>query len=184
MRYFNPLSCARDKTASKARSPTHVMSSQFFKTCAALFLLSTTAMADDEINWTQGAWGHLSQYIGTYNYAAVLGDPAVAQALSARLGNDLPRLSSQLQTAAPIGFVDDCLVLSGNADHKAFQNSAYVHVCIYNGHVDVVLTDGPKIKVYSEYSIYMHLSRALRAWIGQYQASDHFVTLPNGVSLQ
>ncbi len=146
--------------------------------------MSTPAIADEEINWTQGTWGHLSQYIGTYNYGAVLGDQAVAQALSERLGSNLPRLSGQLQTVAPIGFTDDCLVLTGSADHKRFLNAAYVNVCIYRGSVDVVLTDGPEVQVFSANTQYRHLSSALRSWIGHYKATDHLNTLPDGVSLQ
>ena len=38
------------------------------------FILLASPAAGQNIDRKQGEWGHLAEYIGTYNYEAVLGD--------------------------------------------------------------------------------------------------------------
>ncbi len=140
-------------------------------------LLASTASGQD-IDQKQGKWGHLSEYIGTYNYEAVLSDEEVSAKLSSILGGELERFQKNLSVHGPIGFSGRCLILTGNAPHRGFDENAYLNICLSRGSVDIVLTGDGAIQVYSEKSRFQHLDWMLRSWITRYQSEDHFTSIP------
>ena len=102
-------------------------------------LCTATAALGRDIDWKEGKLGHLSQYIGTYHYDAVLDDPKVAAALHALAGSASRILRANLNVVAPIEFVDECLVLQGNAPHEGGSEEAMVLIKPYDGTVRAAL---------------------------------------------
>ena len=147
---------------------------------SVLLILLASAAGGQNIDRKQGEWGHLAEYIGTYNYEAVLGDDEVSEKLTSMLGNDLERLQRNLTVHGVIGFNGSCLTLTGNAPRRGFDENAYLNVCLSRGSVDVVLTGDGVIQIYSEKSQFRHLDWILRSWVFSFQSDDHFASIPVG----
>lgn len=151
-------------------------------------LFAAPAMAQDDsandIDWKKGAWGDLSPYIGTYDYDAVLNDERVAAALEKQLGADMvATLTDTMQTRAPIGFQDDCLLLSGNAPASADTNAAFIAVCVYQGVVHTALQKSGDITLFTAATKYDYLPYGMKLWIYG-QTNRDVLKLPDGVSLR
>lgn len=165
-----------------------VMMSSLRLSLILAFLFAAPAAAQEttnSIDWkTGGAWSDLSSYIGTYNYDAVLGDERVADALKAQLGDAvLETLHNNLATRNPIGFEDDCMLLSGNAVSAGDTQSAFVAVCIYKGVVHTALHQGNDISLFTAAEKYDYLPYAMKLWLyGQTNADVY--KLPDGVTLK
>lgn len=150
---------------------------------AFLMLCASTASAEGT-EWEGAVWGHIYQYIGTYNYVAILEDDAVSNRLNIMLGDDVVLLTDRLNARAPIGFSGACLILRGNVPHMGGIENAYMNVCPYSGSIDVVITTGTRIDIYTGKSSFQHLDGMLRAWIGQYQVDGHFGSTPEGIHFE
>lgn len=152
----------------------------------SIFLLATLSLQPalaqekaNEIDWKVGAWGDLSQYIGTYQYDAVLKDKRVAAALEALLGKETRNgLDARLFVQAPIGFTDDCLLLSGSA--QGGDNETFIAVCLYKGVVHAALETGNMIMLYTKAEKYEYLPGPLQMWV-YLQKNPDAATLPDGV---
>ncbi len=117
-------------------------------------------------DWKQGAWGHLSPTIGTYDYDLVLKDPAVDAKLTEMLGEkEKAHLLANLEVRNSIGFDRDCLVLSGNADKDGGFEQAYLNVCLYAGTINVAMLSDSKVTIYSATDTYAYLPPSLRQWV-------------------
>lgn len=125
---------------------------------------SASETQEQSIDWKKGNWGHLASYIGTYDYQAVLDDPAVKAELEALTGEATEKLMQNLDVQAPIGFEDDCLILSGNAEHDAGQNRGFINICLYKGKIHVGLFSAPTITVYTREEKYAYLPQSLKFW--------------------
>lgn len=143
------------------------------------------AQADQEghTDWKQGAWGHLAPYIGTYEYDAVLSDPAVDEKLTATLGAQKEHLIKNLSVHAPIGFEDDCLIMSGNAEKAGQSQKAYLNICLFAGKINAVIFDKGTISVYTARKHYEYLPQSLREWIYQAKNPDAFTARPDYVQM-
>ena len=139
--------------------------------------------ATEKTDWKQGAWGHLSRYIGTYDYDAVLGDPAVDEKLSAMLGPEKDRLLTNLTVHTPIGFENDCLVLSGNAEKVGNMQKAYMNVCLYAGKINAVIYSKGTVSVYTALKKYEYLPMSLRQWIEHAKNPDSYLSRPDYVQI-
>lgn len=156
---------------------------------AAALLISAPATVQAEavnnIDWKSGGvWSDLSAYIGTYHYDSVLNDTRIAQALMEQLGEDaLQALKDNIGTRAPIGFEDDCLLLSGNAPSAGDTHAAFVAVCLYKGVVHTALRQGNELTLYTAAGQYDFLPYALKMWVYGQKNQDVF-KLPDGVTLK
>jgi hypothetical protein len=137
----------------------------------------------DATDWKQGAWGKLAPYIGTYKYDDVLNDPDVSKKLDAALGTEKKHLIDNLAVREPIGFDNDCLVLSGNAEKQATFEKAYLNVCLFAGTINVALFSDGKITVYSAMKDYQYLPETLQQWVYLAKNPDAFSVKPDNVQL-
>lgn len=139
----------------------------------------------NDIDWkTGGAWSDLSTHIGTYHYDDVLNDERVAAALEQQLGADtFAAVRNNLATRNPIGFEDDCMLLSGNAVSAGGTQSAYVAVCLYKGVVHTALHQGDNITLFTAAEKYDYLPYAMKLWLYGQKHTDVF-KLPDGVTLK
>ncbi len=152
----------------------------------SVFMLATLAFTPafaqekaEDIDWKKGAWGDLSQYIGTYNYDAVLKDARVVDALDTLMGKEKRgNLDSSLAVQAPIGFADDCLLLSGNSSGGG--NEAFIAVCLYKGVVHAALETGSTVTLYTQAEKYEYLPGPLQMWV-YLQKNPDAAKLPDGV---
>jgi hypothetical protein len=119
----------------------------------------------DSTDWKKGEWGDLSQYIGTYQYDAVMKDKRVAKVIGNLIKDSKIDLASYFETKTPIGFEDDCLILQGNATNRADIQSGIMTVCLYKGTIHIATQLEDKITVYSPYTNYAYLSERMRIWI-------------------
>lgn len=118
------------------------------------------------IDWKKGIWGDLSPHIGTYQYDAVLDAPPVAAALQALMGKDtLADIQQTMTTRAPIGFDDDCLILSQSETNAANSDSALIAVCIYKGTVHAARHKEGRIELYTKAEKYDFIPYAMKMWI-------------------
>lgn len=163
---------------------------RIFSVFLALFFIfhAASALAQDidsanEIDWKKGAWGDLSQYIGTYKIDSVLKDERVAAALKSQLGEEkVDVLEDNLFARGPIGFSDDCLLISGNASHSADLNSAFLAVCMYKGEVHTVLKDDGQISLFTAVEKYDYLPQQMKLWV-YFQTNPQALQLPESVQL-
>lgn len=138
---------------------------------------------EEDIDWKHGAWGDLSTHIGTYHYEAVLDDARVAAALKKQLDEEtLTTLKTNLETQTPIGFEDDCLLLSGNAPSQANEEAAFVAVCLYDGKVHTALKEKGEITLYTNAQKYSYLPQNLQLWVYT-QKNPEAYQLPQGVQI-
>lgn len=139
----------------------------------------------NDIDWKVGEWGDLSPYIGTYDYDAVLRDERVEAALAQRLNEEQRNaLWDKMQVRNPIGFEDDCLLLSANAVSSADTSSAFVAVCLYKATVHVGMQHGTKITLYTDAKKYEYLPHAMRLWVYSQYNPGAASKMPDGVELQ
>ncbi len=135
------------------------------------------------IDWKTGVWGDLSQHIGTYDYATVLSDKRIAGALEAQLTPaQREALYTNLTVKAPIGFEDDCLLLSGNARSAGGQEGAFIAICLYKGAVHTALEQNAGITLFTTAEKYDYLPQALKLWIYS-QKHQEALGLPDGVNV-
>jgi hypothetical protein len=131
--------------------------------CAATWVaLAGPAQATD---WKQGKLGHLSQHIGTYDYGAILGDPAVRSALQDLAGSDVENIVINLDVASSIAFIDGHLVLRGNAPHQGGLEEALVMVNVYNGQVRAALLHDNRMTLFAADTEYEYVPRELRDFL-------------------
>lgn len=138
----------------------------------AAFLLSfgaATLHAEDKeapIDWKKGGkWSALTQYIGTYDYDAVLGDTNVKTELDAMLKDRNINMGDEFAVSSPIGFENDCMILKGNRRHAGDTNNAYMEVCVGGGHINVAVRDHDKITIFTGAPDYKYMSEGLRSWV-------------------
>jgi hypothetical protein len=154
-----------------------------FTVAAAVFLLSTAALAQD-IDWKKGKLGHLVGLIGTYNSNALLDDPQVKQALTQVVGMDVGLLKENLATRGPIDFIDGYLVLTGLAPHMGGSEEATLWVKVYDGSVCAVILHAGKVTIYAKDSKYDHLPGPFRNYVRNLLDPDYDIDPPPGVHWQ
>jgi len=132
---------------------------------AAAFFASTNAASPRDIDWKVGKLGHLSQYIGTYRYDAVLQAPAVSAALRSLAGDDVTVIVANLAVAAPIAFIGSNLVLSGNARSEGGSEDAIVLIDIFDGKVRAGLLHDKRMKLFANDIKYRYLPLVLREFL-------------------
>lgn len=139
---------------------------------AILFSFTTAAVAQKEesIDMKKGPWSRLTQYIGTNNYDAVLGDAEVKKALDKTLQGHTVDLKEAFEVSAPIKFEGECLALKGNPASRGDTNRAYLEVCI-SGIINLAVYENGKLSVYSQFKDYQYLSDGMRSWI-YFQSKD------------
>lgn len=116
---------------------------------------------------TQGPLGHLSARIGSYDYNAVLNDPAVSRALNAMLGAQGMRLlRNNLQVATPIAFDGSWIILRGLAPHQGGVEEAILGVQPSSGRVETaILSNGRVLHVAQQARI--NSSEAISGWVAE-----------------
>jgi hypothetical protein len=139
--------------------------------------------SQNQTDWKQGAWGALAPYIGTYKYSEVLNDPAVSEALSKALGDEKDHLLNNLKVHNPIGFEDDCLIMSGNGEKTGSSEKAYLNVCLYAGKINAVIFSKGTVSVYSTTKKYEYLPLSLREWVYRAKNQDAFQERPDYVQM-
>lgn len=111
----------------------------------------TQAQAQPDIDFKRGAFGQISQYIGTYNQRAVLNDPAVRRSLGALLGEQNFRLlMSNLQVAGPIAFDGTALVLRGLRAHAGGEQEAFLTIRPSDGLMEVAILTAGRVRLISQ----------------------------------
>lgn len=151
---------------------------------AALAIFAGTAQAQDEkpIDWKKGGkWSHLAQYIGTYDYAAVLKDKGVKNELDTILKGQEVDLGKEMEVSAPIGFENDCLILKGNQYHKGNEHRSYLEVCLSEGNLNLAVLNKNTITVYSRANDYQYLTDGMRGWIYFQNHSTDLYTKPDNL---
>lgn len=137
-----------------------------------------------DIDWKRGVWGDLSPHIGTYHGEEVLKDPRVKGTLKNHLTNDqYQTLLANITVQSPIGFDDDCLLISGNAPSAADKESAFVAVCVYDGTVHAALKESGQITVYTGAQKYSYLPQSLQLWV-HHQINPEATALPSNVQIR
>lgn len=138
----------------------------------AIAVLATAAAARaEEIDWKKGALQHLARHIGTYDFEAVLDDPAVRTALAKRTGAQADRIVANLQTRGPIDFIDGHLVLTGLAPHRGGEEEATVWIRIYDGEVRAALLHAGTMTLFAPDRHFHYLPKLLRAFLVPRKAS-------------
>lgn len=132
---------------------------------AMIVLAIAPASRAEEIDWKKGVLQHLARYIGTYDYEAVIDDPAVRAALAKRAGAKADRIVANLQTRAPIDFIDGHLVLTGLAPHRGGEEEATVWIRIYDGEVRAALLHAGTMTLFAPDRQYHYLPKPLRAFL-------------------
>lgn len=131
--------------------------------CAAVWVaLAGTAQATD---WKQGKLGHLSAHIGTYNYDAILGDPAVRSALQDLAGPDVETIVINLDVASSVAFIDGFLILRGNAPHQGGLEEAFVMIKVFDGQVRAALLHDSRMTLFAADTEYEYVPRELRDFV-------------------
>lgn len=139
--------------------------------CALACVLAVAVLAvapsirAEDIDWKKGALQHLARYIGTYDYEAVLDDPAVRAALMKRAGAHTDRIVANLQTRGPIDFIDGYLVLTGLAPHRGGEEEATVWIRIYDGEVRAALLHAGTMTLFAPEQHFHYLPKLLRAFL-------------------
>ena len=113
-------------------------------------------------DWKTGKLGHLSRYIGTYQYEPIIEDPHVAKTLSDLLGSEIPHLVKNLEARGPVGFDGAELSLVGSKAHEAHRERATVVVDVYDGKVHAVIFSEGQTTIYSKEKSYLFLPEAIR----------------------
>lgn len=131
--------------------------------CAAVWL--TVSGAAQATDWKQGKLGHLSQHIGTYNYEAILGDPAVQSALRDLAGPEVENIVINLDVASSVAFIDGILVLRGNAPHQGGLEEALVMIKVYDGQVRAALLHDNRMTLFAADTEYEYVPRELRDFV-------------------
>lgn len=112
----------------------------------ALPLLPATTWAQGQFDNKRGVLGHLSAQIGTYNYDAVLNDPALRARLVALLGEPGVRLLAQnLQTVTPIAFDGASLILRGLRPRSGGEEEAFLGIRPHDGALEVAILSRGRI---------------------------------------
>ncbi len=124
--------------------------------------LSGVAQATD---WKQGTLGHLSQYIGTYDYNAILSDPAVQSALQDLAGPDTEIIVANLDVASSVAFIDGFLVLRGNAPHRGGLDEALVMIKVFDGQVRAALLHDNRMTLFAADAEYEYVPRELQDFL-------------------
>ncbi len=153
-------------------------------TAALLFATPVFAQGDEPIDWKKGPWGDLVSTIGTYDYNTVLTYPAVKAKLDEILKGTSIDLKKEFEVSTPIGFENDCLILSGNQAKKGDTNAAYMNVCVSNESIHLAIFDSGKISIHSAAEKFQYLPTGLRIW--SYLRSNPSVDVtakPDSVSL-
>ncbi len=119
-------------------------------------------ISDPPTDWKTGKLGHLSPYIGTYQYEPIIEDPHVAKALSDLLGSELSHLLQNLKAPRTIDMEGSGLILDGNKLHEAHRERATVVVEVYNGKVHAVIFSEGRTTIYSKEKYYFSLPQAIR----------------------
>lgn len=134
---------------------------------SCLLLVGTSAWSYPDTDWKAGEWGDLANHIGRYDYETVLNDKRIHAQLAVLLNDkELKHLLKNLEVRGGMGFDDDCLALSGNAEHKGGEEEAFVNVCLHKGDVRVAILSGQTIMVYAQEKLrYKDLTRMMRSWI-------------------
>lgn len=136
------------------------------------------AQGGNDTDWKQGKWGHLSQYIGTYQLEAVLTDPEVSAMIDKILDEDQKKIfMANMDVTAPIGFESDCLVITGNAQKEGNAERAYLNVCLYAGKINIGIYTDSAVTIYSSEKTYAYLPLSLRVWA-------YMTTSPNGFEIK
>lgn len=154
-----------------------------FFTALSATALPALAQDQDTIDWKQGKWGRLASHIGTYQYGEVLNDAEVSKKLEDALGTEKKHLIDNLAVHDPIGFENDCLVLSGNGEKKGSFERAYLNVCLYAGTINAAILSDDKIVVYTSMKDYQYLPDSLREWVYQVKNPEAFSAKPDNVQL-
>lgn len=149
----------------------------------ATFTFSAQAQdkAEEKIDLKKGAWSELAQYIGTYEYDAVLDNKHVKTQLDKLLKGQKIDLQSLLEVSAPIGFEKDCLVLKGNPEHKGDEMRAFLEACISTEDVRLAVYKEGKITIYAASSNYTYLNDGMRTWIYFQSKQPEMFTQPSNV---
>lgn len=139
---------------------------RLFSTAVLAGTIAAAVAQAQDVDWKKGKLANLAPTIGTYRYAEVLGDPAVKQSIEELLPNAArATLEKNLETSAPIDFVDGYLVLSGNAPHGGGEESALLWIKIYDGKIHVALQQDRKWTLYANEAKFEYLPRQLRMTI-------------------
>ena len=125
---------------------------------AALAVAVAAPASAQDVDFKRGVLEHLVQYIGTYNFEAVLRDPAVASRIDAHLGAQAADLPDLLRIHGPIDFIEGNLVLDGRAPYdpldgvpeSLYREEVSIWVGIHSGLVAIVPLQRGEITVHYE----------------------------------
>lgn len=127
----------------------------------------------------RGTLGHLSQFIGTYRYDALLDEPAVAKALEELTGKEVAQLiRSDMEVIFPIQLSGFDLVLRGRRNHQGMEEEALVYVDIYKGTIRVGLIHEGKPTLYAREKEYESIPDELRDFVRWPTLTDERLKYP------
>ncbi len=112
-----------------------------------------------------GQWSRLVVYAGSYDADRLLHDPAVAAALTALLGSELPHLRRNLDVRGAVDLRSCELVIAGNAPHAGGEENAILSINLYRGTLAAAILSGGQITIYRESGDYASLPIGIKDWV-------------------
>ena len=133
------------------------------------WLVSGPAWADcpQVIPDSAGIPALVTRYAGSYDTAALLGEPFVSVALDTLLGPKKQHFMANLDVRGSVDLVSGVLSLAGNAAHHGGEEEAVVCLEPFSCNVSVGLLSEGVITVYSSSPDYYGQNLCIKDWITQ-----------------
>lgn len=122
------------------------------------------APAAQEAQGCSGTRSDLFAYVGTYQWAGVLGDADLGASLDQLLGPDRSLLETNLAVAGSMDMVACHLVIAGNAERQGGTETAILAVNLVNGSIAAGIQSGGRIRVFSGGGDYLGVPVVIRDW--------------------
>lgn len=118
--------------------------------------------------------GHLHKYVGTYDYEAIVSDPAVKPHLDRLMGTALTLLLERMETRAGISyqFTCLCLILYGTQRNVGDKENMILMVPIRSLNFWAGLTVSGRKTVYTISNFTTFFPSQIEHWLFPYQISD------------
>jgi len=107
----------------------------------------------------------IQKYVGTYDFEALIREPRIGPEFKSLLGKDLDRFNRNLDVRGPIDYVDGRLAVSGNAQHRALEETAVLCVDSERFEVHAAVLSSGRISVYARSTLYEPLPLCIKDWI-------------------
>ena len=144
--------------------------------------LAATPVAAQVAGTATARLDHLLPLVGTYDFEAVLADPAVAGAIQRLMGPLAEQLPHNLRVRVSVDYVGGALVLTGQAPREeGAEEAASVWVKVSTGYVAVVLLHEGQVTVFTEAGDILPWSKTFRSTISDIATYAMDIDLPDGL---